>query len=305
MDGLLVIDKPAGPTSHDVVARVRRALRERRIGHTGTLDPVATGVLPLVVGRATRLARFLSAGDKSYAVVIQLGVRTDTADRDGRPVGERYSGPWPSRDAIDRALDAFRGSFLQQPPAFSAKRIAGKRSYDLARAATAREDIAQPRPAPVIVTARTIELVTVDEGELTINVECSAGFYVRALAHDLGEALETGAHVVALRRTRIDDVGLDQAIGLHVAERDPARVAAALIPLADMLPRLSRVVLTADGVRRAMNGCELGPRDTNPDTSQIPDPASQYVRLFDPAGQLAGIASVKAPGLLHPSVILV
>src|SRR5437868_2659956 len=133
MDGLLVVDKPSGPTSHDVVARMRRILRERRIGHTGTLDPLATGVLPLVIGRAARLARFLSAGDKSYQAIIRLGFATDTADKEGAQVGARYEHPLPAVEVIDRALDAFRGQFLQQPPLFSAKKIGGRRSYDLAR----------------------------------------------------------------------------------------------------------------------------------------------------------------------------
>src|SRR5882672_7690089 len=186
MDGLLVVDKPSGPTSHDVVARLRRVLGERRVGHTGTLDPLATGVLPLVVGRATRLARFLSASDKSYEAVIRLGMSTDTADAVGAPIGSPFAGSLPSPDAIDRALDAFRGTFLQQPPAFSAKKIDGKRSYDLARAASrqpfstgagapppARTDAdASPQaarhgrgrslPAPVAVTAHAIVIVSVD-----------------------------------------------------------------------------------------------------------------------------------------------
>ena len=136
MDGLLVVDKPSGLTSHDVVVRVRRALGERRIGHTGTLDPAATGVLPLVLGRATRLARFLSASDKSYDAVVRLGVATDTDDAEGTPAGPSYQGPMPSREAIDRALDRFRGIFLQQPPAYSAKKIEGQRSYRLARTAS-------------------------------------------------------------------------------------------------------------------------------------------------------------------------
>src|SRR5687767_1916716 len=123
MDGLLVVDKPVGPTSHDVVARVRRATGERRIGHTGTLDPRASGVLPLVLGRATRLARFLTAADKSYTAVIRLGIATDTYDADGRPVGEPYTGPPPDRVAIERTLETFRGTFFQQPPAFSAKKV--------------------------------------------------------------------------------------------------------------------------------------------------------------------------------------
>src|SRR5688572_6178548 len=137
MDGLLIVDKPAGPTSHDVVSRIRRALRERRIGHTGTLDPAATGVLLLVVGRATRLAKFLSASDKSYEAVVRIGFSTNTADADGEPIGPVWHGTLPSREAIDAALDAFRGVFLQQPPAFSAKKIDGKRSHKLARARAA------------------------------------------------------------------------------------------------------------------------------------------------------------------------
>ena len=168
MDGLLVIDKPVGPTSHDVVARVRRILGEQRVGHTGTLDPGASGVLPLVVGRATRLARFLSAAGKSYDAAIQLGVATDTGDSAGTPVGRVFQGPFPERESIDRALDAFRGTFLQQPPAYSAKKIGGKRSHRLARAAS-RALAALPAspaappalavlPAPVSVTVYALEL---------------------------------------------------------------------------------------------------------------------------------------------------
>ena len=121
MDGLLVVDKPSGPTSHDVVARMRRTLHEKRIGHTGTLDPMATGLLLLVLGKATRLAKFLSASDKSYDAIVRFGFATDTADAQGRPVGPVVEHATPPRDAIDAALDAFRGTFLQQPPAYSAK----------------------------------------------------------------------------------------------------------------------------------------------------------------------------------------
>src|SRR3954468_14870055 len=157
MDGLLVVDKPAGPTSHDVVARARRALGERRIGHTGTLDPGATGVLPRVRGRATRLARFLSASDKTYEATLRLGFATDSGDSAGQPIGTSYEGPWPTRDDIDAALEAFRGTFIQQPPALSAKRIGGERSHRLARAISkqpAASRVASP-PLPTAVPVTT------------------------------------------------------------------------------------------------------------------------------------------------------
>src|SRR5436309_5063717 len=162
MDGLLLVDKPSGPTSHDVVERMRIVLGERRIGHTGTLDPAATGLLPLVLGRATRLARFLSASDKSYDAAVRLGITTSTGDADGEPAGPPYGGPLPSREAVDRALDAFRGTFSQRPPAFSAKRIAGRRSYLLARRARSHPDPgADLVQAPAVaVTAHRIDLVS-------------------------------------------------------------------------------------------------------------------------------------------------
>jgi tRNA pseudouridine55 synthase len=341
MDGLLVIDKPSGPTSHDVVARMRRALGEKRIGHTGTLDPAATGVLPLVLGRATRLARFLSASDKSYEAVVRLGFSTDTADAQGRPTGSAIEGALPSRQAIDAALDAFRGTFLQQPPAFSAKKIDGKRSHKIARARERAETNArlQPSryepegsshpghpappappalpalPAPVTVTAHAIEILSVDRDTVTLRVDCSAGFYVRSLAHDLGERLGTGGHVAALRRTRSGDFTLDHAIDLDTAERDPRRAAALVIPLANVLPRLASVVLTAEGVNRAVHGRDLGPGDTSsgepfalsPQPSALsPQPSHQpWVRLIDPRGELVAIARpTGAGGLLHPSVVL-
>jgi tRNA pseudouridine55 synthase len=291
MDGLLVVDKPAGPTSHDVVARVRRALAERRIGHTGTLDPAATGVLALVLGRATRLAQFLSGSDKSYAAVVRLGFSTDTADAQGRAMGAAIDAALPGRDAIDAALDAFRGTFLQQPPAFSAKKIDGKRSHKLARANRknfqqlragsesapsqlggsseiapsqlgADSEASSPRlPQPATVTANAITIVAVEGDLVTLAVDCSAGFYIRSLAHDLGERLGVGGHIVALRRTRSGDFSLADAIDLDTVERRPASAAARVIPLAGMLPRLAPVVLTQDGVRKAIHGRELGPLD--------------------------------------------
>ena len=299
MDGLLVVDKPAGPTSHDVVARVRRALDERRVGHTGTLDPAATGVLALVLGRATRLAQFLSGSGKSYEAVVRFGFATDTGDAQGRPREAAGGAPRPSRDAIDAALGEFRGTFLQQPPAFSAKKIGGKRSHKLARA---RQTAAPALPAPAHVTAHRLDIVTCEADCVTLTLECSAGFYVRSLAHDLGERLGVGAHLAALRRTRVGDFPVDGAIALEAIERNPAQAAAAVLPMAAMLPRLPEFTLTPDGVRRAINGCELGPGDGAQSPLVNPQLA---VRLLDRAGVLVGIARTGSrPGFLHPSVIV-
>src|SRR5262245_28255243 len=179
LDGLLVVDKPVGPTSHDVVSRMRRILRERRIGHTGTLDPLASGVLLLVVGRATRLVQFMNADEKRYEATISLGFATDTYDALGRPTTSTYIGAMPTHDRIDEALNAFRGTFAQQPPAFSAKKIEGRRSYRLARArqkavgasappaspahpalpAAPALPAPPPVPAPVSVTVTRLEIL--------------------------------------------------------------------------------------------------------------------------------------------------
>ena len=303
MDGLLVVDKPVGPTSHDVVARVRRVLGERRIGHTGTLDPGASGVLPLVLGRATRLARFLSASDKSYDAVVRLGFATDTQDAGGTALGPCHQGSWPSRDTIDRALAGFRGTFLQQPPAFSAKKIAGERSYRAARRAK-REAAALPAlPAPVSVTTTAIDLVAVENDLVTLRIDCSAGFYVRALAHELGLALGVGAHLASLRRIRSGDLTLDNALTLGDVEGNPAACAGAVVPLSRMLPGLSSIRLTDEGVRRAVHGRDLGPGDLE---KGVGTPAPFFVRLIDPTGDLVAIATpIGASGLLHPAVVLV
>jgi tRNA pseudouridine55 synthase len=310
MDGLLVVDKPAGPTSHEVVARVRRALGERRVGHTGTLDPAATGVLPLVLGRATRLARFLSGSDKSYDAVIRLGIATDTYDAEGTATGPSYDGPLPSREAIDCALDAFRGTFLQQPPAYSAKKIEGQRSYRLARAASRQLSSAgEARADPVSVTTHPIELVSVEGARVALRVDCSAGFYVRALAHDLGQRLGVGAHLLTLRRTRSGDITLDRAVTLDAIEREPDCALRAMVPLSQMLPGLLAVMLTAEGVGRALHGRDLGPADLT-ETGVRPLFAEKgygpFFRLVDPSGDLVAIATPAIPsGLLHPAVVLV
>jgi tRNA pseudouridine55 synthase len=334
MDGLLVVDKPVGPTSHDVVMRVRRALGERRIGHTGTLDPAASGVLALVLGRATRLARFMAGDYKRYDAIVTLGVSTDTYDAEGKASGAPYEGPWPSAEMLDAALQGFRGSFLQRPPAYSAKKIAGRRSYDLARSQD-KLDQAPTLPAAVMVSIAELTLTGYDGGVVKLTVEGSAGFYVRSLAHDLGERLGTGAHLSGLRRTRSGTATLVQSQTLASIEADPRSAIEAVVPMASMLQSMPAVMLTATGASRAMHGCSLGPADFVPgsgreglasvslDDELSPDdpgpptaePESdlstqkvqpvEHVRLLSADGNLLGMAEAIVPsGILHPCVVL-
>jgi tRNA pseudouridine55 synthase len=320
MDGLLIVDKPSGPTSHDVVARMRRVLREKRIGHTGTLDPLASGVLPLVVGRATRLARFLS-GDKVYDAVVRLGIETDTYDVLGSPVGDASSGPWPSPEQVEAALAPFRGTFLQQPPAYSAKKVAGRRSYALARASkrkgdaagtTASTDAVDPTlPALVSVTAHAVDLIEAGADFVRLRVRCAAGFYVRSLAHDLGAALGTGGHLVDLRRIEAAGFSVADAVPLaRLQDEDGAGLAErSLISMERMLDGLPWVALTENGVIHARRGQNLGPTDASDGfmaaVLAAGAPTPRPVRLLDPGHHLVAMAeAADAPGLLHPSVVL-
>jgi len=308
VDGLLIIDKPVGPTSHDVVASVRRALGERRVGHTGTLDPMASGVLPLVVGRATRLARFLSASEKSYVALVRLGSETDSHDADGQPVGDPYVGPMPDALAIERAVDGFRGTFLQQPPIFSAKKIEGVRSHKLARKqrSVAGGDTAPPEPSPaprpVSVTVSDLQVVRTTGAEVELALTCSAGFYVRALAHELGRRLGTGAHLAALRRTRAGDLRLEDAIALESIVGQAGAAASSIVPMGRMLTTLPAAALSDEGVRRARHGRSLGQQDF---CAPLPLAAPGFTRLLDPTGDLVGVAEpIGDAGALHPVVIL-
>ena len=303
MDGLLIVDKPVGPTSHDVVASVRRALGERRIGHTGTLDPLASGVLPLVVGRATRLARFLSASEKSYRAVIRLGLETDSYDLTGQPVGEPYTGPPPDHETVERALATFRGTFLQQPPMFSAKKIGGVRSHRLARRQRAGGTTGESAPQPVSVNVSDLQLVAAGARDVELTLTCSAGFYVRSLAHDLGQLLGTGAHLAALRRTRAGDLRVEDSMPLDTVLRDAPAAAAAIVPMSRMLTALPAAALSEDGTRRARHGQSLGPGDL---CAPLPPGAAGYTRLIDRAGELVGVAEPSGSAdALHPVVILV
>ena len=294
-DGVLVIDKPAGPSSHDVVAAVRRVLGGVKVGHTGTLDPLATGVLPLLVGRATRLARFMAGATKTYEARVQFGWSTDTHDAAGEPAGPATPAVIDRRTLEDR-LDRFRGTFAQTPPAYSAKKVGGHRAYALARA-----DRAVSLDA-AMVTVHDLRVLDFDGAAATLAVTSSAGFYVRALAHDLGEAVGTPAHLARLRRTRSGEFDLDQAVPLGVAIATPEVALERLVPAGALLGHLPGYHVSEQGLRWVHHGRDVEPRmllDGPPRGSDGP------VRLLDPSGALVALALVRpGAGVLHPSVVL-
>jgi tRNA pseudouridine55 synthase len=207
VNAILVVDKPAGLTSHDVVNRVRRITGERSVGHLGTLDPIATGVLPLVLGRFTRLAQFFSDSRKVYEGEIRFGFATDTYDCQGEAVGP-VSSTWPSLEQVQRHLVSLTGHIQQTPPAFSAKKIHGVPAYKLAR----HDKVVELKP--VTVDVYRFEVHSVREDRARFVAEVSAGTYIRAMAHDLGQALGCGAHLSELRRTRSGEFEMSQAVGL-------------------------------------------------------------------------------------------
>jgi len=314
MNGVLVIDKPAGPTSHDVVAVVRRAIGSPKVGHTGTLDPLATGVLPLVIGRATRLASYMSGADKEYIARIRFGVSTATYDAEGRG-GSGGSAPSSQglsavagldEGAVRESLRAFEGTFLQTPPPFSAKKVGGTPAYKLAR---------RDKPVemtPVEVTVRELALLGYADGLALVRLVSSSGFYVRSLAHDLGQRLGCGAHLEGLRRTRAGEFTLDDAAALQaVVVGGAAAASERLVAMDRLLTMMPAVVVNDSGARRACHGSTLRPEDlavTGGDApgGRFPAPSfDRRLRLLDQAGSLLGLVERRDDGLLHPLVVLV
>jgi tRNA pseudouridine55 synthase len=301
MDGVLVVDKPEGLTSHDVVAVARRLLGEKRVGHTGTLDPLATGVLPLACGRATRLVRFLTASDKEYDATMLFGVTTDTLDVTGTETSR--SGMAPARDAVLEALAALTGEYMQMPPAFSAKKVGGRRAYDLAR----RAEPVTLASAPVRVSR--LELLEFGDDRCRVSLTCSAGFYVRSLVRDVGERCGTGASLEALRRTRSGDFTIDEAVPLDaLTSSDPSArpgsdVATLLIPMDKLLSGFPAVTVTSEGLVRVSHGQQVRASDL---VGSAPSGPAEWVRLLDGSGALVGLGTPgTAAGLLHPEVVLI
>ena len=293
LDGVLVVFKPVGPSSHDVVVVARRSLGLSRIGHTGTLDPQASGVLPLVLGQATRLAQHLTGSDKEYEATVRFGVVTDTYDAAGAVV--ESSEVIPSIAALEAALSRFRGTFEQTPPAYSAKMIGGDRSYVHARAG-------KPLRSPAVsVTTHVLELLAYEPPLARLRVRCSAGFYVRSLAHDLGQTVGTGAVLDALVRTEAAGFRVSEAVSFEtlVKERRP-ELRALVRPMESLLSDVPAAALTDEGVSWARQGRNLGPAQLRRPLSPVPP----LVRLLGPDERLIGLADPsKIPGFLHPSVI--
>lgn len=296
MNGVLVIDKPAGPTSHDVVARVRKTLGTRRIGHTGTLDPLATGVLPLVIGTATRLASLLSGGEKEYVAGIRLGLATETYDAFGRD-GVPPPPPGVTGSDVEGALEDFRGTFAQVPPPYSAKKIDGVRAYKLARKRT------PVQPSAVRVTVHHLAVEDCRDGLVVVRVRASAGFYVRSLAHDLGQKLGCGAHLETLRRVRAGSFVEQDSVALSEVERERKDAERRIVPLEQLLPDIPAVVVSDRNRERVTHGAEVAPGDGNP-RSVVGEDVTRR-RLFDTAGHLIAVAEVRPGGVLHPVIVLV
>jgi len=289
MDGVLVIDKPKGPTSFDVVRQVRFLLKVKKAGHTGTLDPMATGVLPICLGDATKVAGFITEGDKAYEATVRLGVETDTQDAEGKVMAEA---PVPALAApmLEAVLAPFRGTFEQVPPMYSAVKVGGKRLYELARAGEEVERAGRQ------VTVYELTLRDFSSNTLRLSVRCSKGFFVRTLAYDIGRALGCGAHLEALRRTTSGPFTLAQSLPLAdlpalAQEREP--VARRLLTMAEALVNLPSLRVSAAEAVRVSHGVPL----------EAP-PVPGRVRVLGPDDKLLAVAEVVKGRLSYLRVLV-
>jgi tRNA pseudouridine55 synthase len=320
MDGILIIDKPAGMTSHDVVNRVRKILKEKRIGHTGTLDPFATGVLVLMVGRATRLAQFLNSDVKEYEATMRFGFATDTGDLTGSPKIADCRLPiadWffnkeeieNRKSKIENALASLRGEILQVPPMYSAKKVQGKKLYELAREG---KEIERKAVSVVVYEFEAVDkdgklLIENEDGTIDMNVrvKCSAGTYIRVLAESLGKMLGTEAHLASLRRIKAGEFGIERAMSLEKLEElaEKGNVSAALLPMKAALSKLDSLHLTPADAKRISNGVALKVGNVYLKKGWR---EGEAVALFDESDELVAIALYKDDAKsLKPSVVLV
>ena len=283
VDGFILVDKPKGITSFDVIRELRKILRFRKMGHMGTLDPNATGLLPICTGRATRLSRFLLNGDKTYIATIRLGRTTNTYDIDGEFDGDPVEVPKLSDDELRAQLDAFTGEIDQMPPKYSAKKVEGKRLYEYARAG---EDIERETCR---VRIDSIDVLERGEDLLKIEVSSSSGMYVRSLAHDLGQRIGCGAFLEELSRTRVGNLFLKNAFGIDaiaglVEKEDQSFIK----PMHEMLPGMPALPLNASQIHRIRNGNHVVAH--NPTLAD-----GQHVRLMSGPDELIAIGTVRKP----------
>ena len=306
MDGVLIIDKPAGMTSHDVVARVRKTIGERRVGHTGTLDPFATGVLVLLVGRATRIAQFLSGAEKEYEAVIRLGYSTNTGDVTGQRIKESSDAnartPQSFRkDEIESAMATLRGEIEQLPPMYSAKKIAGRKLYEHAR--RGEEVVREPLPVTIHEFELSSDVLRANDNgsvDFRVRVVCSAGTYVRTLSEDLGKKLGMGAHLAELRRTRAGQLSIEAALTLErLAEAcQQNKIGDALISSHQALSHLPAVTLNKDNLQRTLQGLDLQADHLG----HLSDAAHVRLSMND---ELIAVGRFDATrGSIHPTVVL-
>lgn len=288
VDGLLIIDKPAEITSHDVVARVRRALKTKRVGHTGTLDPFATGVMVVLVGRATRLAQFLDKDDKAYEAVVQFGFETDTGDNTGSPKSPAQGPTSIEIGQVESALAKFRGAIMQTPPMYSAKKVEGRKLYELARKGLEIEREA------VEVTITKLELVpgSLASDSIHICVGCTAGTYIRTLAEDIGREVGLGAHLTELRRTRAGRFTIGEAVKLDEIDETELK------PIDLAVNHLPEFILREDRVSKTLNG--MSTRDLSGSFTE-----GQQIRMSSPTGELVAIGVFdETEKVIQPKVVL-
>jgi len=290
MNGVMVIDKPAGWTSHDVVARARRILGERATGHLGTLDPMATGVLVLVIGKMTRLSQFYEDSVKSYEGMIRFGFATDTYDAEGEPVGAT-SDVKVTLQEVCGAAEGFVGRLQQVPPPFSAKKIQGVPAYKLARKKQAVE------LKPVEVEVREFEIVDVEGDRARFRCRVSSGTYVRSLAHEMGQKLRCGAHLASLRRTQVAEFGLEDTHTLEevAGAAKAGAVEGLLFPLRRALPGFPSVTADDETLGKIRHGRSVNLAEFS---------RSKWVKVFAGQSELVCLARRVAGSLFHPKVVL-
>jgi tRNA pseudouridine55 synthase len=290
MDGLILIDKPRGVTSHDVVARIRRVLGQQKVGHFGTLDPLATGLLLIAAGTATRLFPYYSKEDKLYAGEIRLGFSTDTYDTEGRPTSPETSRV-PGREVLAGAMNKLVGRLDQVPPAYSAKKVEGRPLYKWARA---QKSVAA-KPNPVVVYS--FDLKDYVPPLISFETRCSSGTYVRSLAHDLGQMLGCGGHLAGLRRLAVGpfDISAAHSPDSLADLAGEARVGEFLLPLESLLPEYPKVILTESGSRKLQKGrtvlSEHTPKVIGLESSRPAAGRGEDIhRLFSPEGRFLALA---------------